>query len=304
MTAFFQSHLFFGEEVLNGIHLFFGGWLDRGMYYITILGNESFYMVILPLLYWCYEKKRAMKIIVIFLVSSAINDLCKDLWHMPRPDAARLLPGIRELNIAYKPKSPGFPSGHTQGAVAFWGPIIWYFRHPAIICVGLALILLIPYSRLYLAVHFLGDVTGGYLIGIAILFIMIPATECFDRNREKFCEIVLVTTALVIPLVTFIIAPSNYVYPALGSLSGMLTGAVIANTRIDFNPRNSWYATVIKIVIGLSVLFVLKFGLKMILPSNETFGYIRYFILGIWCTLLAPLLFSRFRSLKGVNDGQ
>jgi membrane-associated phospholipid phosphatase len=304
MTGFFQSQFFFGEGVLNSIHIFLGGWLDRVMYCITVLGNESFYMVIPPVLYWCYEKKRALKIIVIFLASSAVNDICKDLGHMPRPDAARLLPGIRELNIAYKPHGPGFPSGHTQGAMAFWGSMLWYFRHPAIMALCILMILLIPYSRLYLAVHFLGDVVGGYLIGIAVLLVMIPGTEVFERNRERFHEIVLITAALVIPLLAYIIAPSDYLYSALGTLSGLLTGAVIAETRIKFNPKNSWKATVIKIGIGLAVMCALKSGLKLILPSQSIFDYFRYFTLGIWCTLAAPYIFSRFRMLRGDSNTQ
>ncbi len=302
MTFFFNSSFFFGEAVLNDLHIFIGSWLDRVMYCITVLGNESFYMVVPPVIYWCFEKKRALKIIIIFLISSAVNSIAKDAGQMPRPDAARLLSGIRELNIAYKPDGPGFPSGHTQGAVAFWGSLMWYFRFPAIQAVGISLILLIPYSRIYLGVHFLGDVIGGYIIGLAILLIMIPQTEFFDRNIDRFNEYIILSAGLVLPFAAFLASPSDYVYSSLGTLSGLVTGAVIAEKRVAFNPRNTHAATAIKIAAGLAGLFALKSGLKHILPAQEIFGYLRYFTLGIWCTLLAPMIFSRFRMLKGAVE--
>lgn len=65
----------------------------------------------------------------------------------------------------------GFPSGHTSMAVIIWGCVALLFRKKWVIGLSLLMIFLIPFSRLYLGVHFLGDLIGGYLLGGILLFI-------------------------------------------------------------------------------------------------------------------------------------
>jgi len=65
----------------------------------------------------------------------------------------------------------GFPSGHTSMAIIFWGSLALLFRKKWLTALSLLMMFLIPFSRLYLGVHFLGDVAGGYLLGGVLLFI-------------------------------------------------------------------------------------------------------------------------------------
>lgn len=66
-----------------------------------------------------------------------------------------------------------FPSGHATAAVALFGFIIYFlwnnlksdFWRKFFFVSGLILILLIGFSRLYLGVHYLSDVLGGFLVG-------------------------------------------------------------------------------------------------------------------------------------------
>ena len=67
--------------------------------------------------------------------------------------------------------SYGFPSGHTSVSVTLWGAFALLFRKKWIQYVSIALIVLIPFSRIYLGVHFLADVIGGYVLGSIILWI-------------------------------------------------------------------------------------------------------------------------------------
>ncbi len=67
MENLFSSKLLFGEEILNQMHLFWGTWLDYFMAFITFFGNEIFYTLAIPVLYWCYDKRKTIKIGSIFL---------------------------------------------------------------------------------------------------------------------------------------------------------------------------------------------------------------------------------------------
>ncbi|MCP5048244.1 MAG: phosphatase PAP2 family protein, partial [bacterium] len=99
------------------------------------------------------------------------------------------LPGhVVEYLRSHRIDSFGLPSGHTSTAVAVWGSIYLYFARwteliPALAgkknrggkekkqwghMVAIVFLIAIPFSRMYLGRHFLGDVLGGYLLGFAI----------------------------------------------------------------------------------------------------------------------------------------
>ena len=69
-----------------------------------------------------------------------------------------------------------FPSGHTMSAtvvygallVAFWRMLPKRWR-PVAVAATVCLVLAVASSRLLLGVHFLSDVIGGFLLGIAWL---------------------------------------------------------------------------------------------------------------------------------------
>ena len=72
--------------------------------------------------------------------------------------------------------SPSFPSAHATTAVAVYGFVavaalggLTGPRRRAVAAGALALALLIGLSRLVLSVHYLTDVLGGYLVGLAWL---------------------------------------------------------------------------------------------------------------------------------------
>ena len=84
-------------------------------------------------------------------------------------------------------KSYSFPSGHAMISVLFFGSIIYLvnkhnLKYKKLITFSLStFILLIGISRIYLGVHYLTDVVGGYLLGFIVLFLIIHLFE-----RKKF----------------------------------------------------------------------------------------------------------------------
>jgi len=85
-----------------------------------------------------------------------------------------------ELLISHG-RDPGFPSDHATGAFAMAMALWLYDRTIGAICFVLAAI--VAFSRVYVGVHYPGDVVGGALIGIgvALVFYFTPLRAVIVR---------------------------------------------------------------------------------------------------------------------------
>lgn len=162
--------------------------LSKGFYYFTQLG--SFYgvttaTVLVGLL--LLLKKRGFQLLALLisvLGSSLSMYYSKVYFHRERP-----------LNIAYytTENSFSFPSGHATSAMALVG-LLCYFclldinnktARILLFLLGVTYILLIGISRIYLGVHFLTDVTAGYLLGFLWVLVAIGLMEYSAISKVK-----------------------------------------------------------------------------------------------------------------------
>ncbi len=302
MKSLFASTVLFGEDILNSIHIFAGSWLDYLMLGITWTGSAIFYMMAIPVLYWCWDRRRALYIGAVYLTAMTVNDSLKCFFNHPRPDQANLLPGIQELATRHMPRGPGFPSGHAQGAVGFWGSILAVTGNKTVKTVCVAMIIIVSYSRLYLGVHYLGDILGGLVLGILCIVIVIPASFMAEKHYRSISPIIAVAILLIIPVIIYIIVPGHYLNTTMGAASGFLIGALLAEERIQFNPRNRIPCQVAKITIGITVLAAIRFGLRSLLPDSAAAGFFRYWCIGFWCSFGAPYVFGKIKVLRGEKE--
>ncbi|WP_026262386.1 phosphatase PAP2 family protein [Spirosoma panaciterrae] len=95
---------------------------------------------------------------------------------------------IRERPVKvgyYRESGYSFPSGHSATAMTLYGLLGYWlvrgrrrFQHRWLVGTSAAgLILVVGFSRIYLGVHFLSDVLGGYLLGACWLIVGIVLTE-------------------------------------------------------------------------------------------------------------------------------
>lgn len=100
----------------------------------------------------------------------------------------------RPLAVAYYPETGfSFPSGHSATAMTLYDLLAyWWIRRLSRtrdrVGVGVlasVLIGLVGYSRIYLSVHFLSDVVGGYLLGSGWLLLGIILTEWVARQPAR-----------------------------------------------------------------------------------------------------------------------
>lgn len=135
---------------------------------ITHLGDPIFVtsLTILLVLIPKTRKKIGYPMALAVIVSEALNLILKEVFARQRPDILQL---VNETTYS-------FPSGHaminTTIYTMFGILTIKYIKSKKIkipIIVGCIIMpLIISYSRVYLGVHYAGDVIGGLLLGFAV----------------------------------------------------------------------------------------------------------------------------------------
>lgn len=103
----------------------------------------------------------------LFTTSTLVRLFVQRLINRPRPN-----PLLVRIKIGAHGKS--FPSGHVIASTTFWGRLLTIYqahggRNKAFLIIPRAFIVLSGPSRVYMGKHWTSDVTGGYLIGGALL---------------------------------------------------------------------------------------------------------------------------------------
>jgi membrane-associated phospholipid phosphatase len=295
-----------------------GAWLTQPMEIITFLGDEQFYLLILPIFIWWIDIGLGLRIGLSLLLSAGINGSVKLIFGLPRPYWCS--PEVKALSEG---TTFGFPSGHSQNALVVWGRLATWINHRWV-TLGLGLLIfLIALSRMYLGVHYPTDVLGGWLIGGILLWALVrfdkPVRQWLSRlslGGQIGVAVLASLTILAFGGISYFATvaralptctppsvqpqtPDDFI-TAAGTLLGMGIGGSLLIDWGHFRTNVGWSKRIGRYILGVIGLLALYLGLRAIFPSGETlaaaiFRYLRYALLGIWVTYLAPRLFSLVR---------
>ena len=269
--------------------------LDLPFKILTFMGNLEFFLVFMPLIYWCVDRRTGARLLVLFLISASVNAIAKVLADQPRP--FQYDSRVRQLVHA---GGGGLPSGHTQGAVVVWGYLASQIRNGYLWIVAGFLMIAIPASRLYLGVHFPTDLLGGYLLGAALLLIYLwfaPKVATWLAAKGVIWQ---TAAAIILPILLLFISPrgSRYALSACGALLGFLPGIALERRWIRFRSSGSLLKRSMRFAVGLTALVGIWLGLRLAFSGLEPaslFRVARYAAVGLWGALGAPWLFVRLR---------
>lgn len=268
---------------------------DLSFKVITFLGNLEFYLIFMPLLYWCIDRRRGARLLVLFLISAYINAVVKMLASQPRP----FIYDPRVTPLVYA-GGGGLPSGHTQGAVVVWGYIAAQVRNARMWMVAGFLMIVIPLSRLYLGVHFPTDLFGGYLLGAVLLMVFLRFAGSVETWLVRKAIIWQITAAIALPMVLIILRPNGapYALSAGGVLLGFVPGIILERRWVRFRSAGNLKTRTLRFAAGIAILLGLWLGLRLAFAEMAPatfFRILRYALAGLWCALGAPWLFVRLR---------
>jgi membrane-associated phospholipid phosphatase len=323
MDTLFQN----GIDWIIGIQSL-GNWLELPMEFFTFLGNENFFFLVLPLIYWSIDAGLGLRVAFILATSNYVNAIVKVLFTAPRP--YWVSPQVEPLSME---STFGIPSGHAQNSMAIWGTIAAGLNRRWAWILAVVLALLVGFSRLYLGVHFVQDVLLGWLIGLILLFVFLRlwdpvAAWLKQKTLGQQVTIAFLTSLLMIATGVIFILPMNaYVFPAewadnalragpvpdpvsiegvftsAGILFGLAAGVARIEAQGGYQASGPLEKRALRYVIGLIGVMILWFGLGQVFPDGETviplvLRYLRYALVGYWITAGAPWLFFHFNLVR------
>jgi len=294
-------------------------WLVKFFQGITFLGNTEFYILFMPVLFWCIDTSLGIRIGIMLLVSGGINSLLKFSFQWPRP--FWVTPKVHNLAEA---SGFGFPSGHAQNAAGIWGLVAATTRKSWIRWSAVVVILLIGLSRIVLGVHFTHDVLIGWLVGGLLLWLFLklekPIAGWFKENSpgRQIFALILITALFILPAI-ILVPPFNpprvpqewiegagkmlypYSYDGLlttsGSFLGLGLGIILLVRAGMFNQKGKVWQLILRYLVGIIGVLIFYMGLGSIFPDDMSLlsyslRFFRYFLVGLWISYGAPMVFS------------
>ena len=263
---------------------------------ITELGDTRVYIFLIVIVWYVYDKKFAKSMAFSLLGSFFINLIAKDIGRDPRPYT-----NIRDSEPVAE--GFGFPSGHSQQAVATYGYIAYEAhvkKSKIIFWIFTVLIFLIASSRVIIGVHDLQDVWGGLTFGFIWLILYIILEPTLSEKISSLSLIVKLILAVVIPILLFVIGIYAFADPTgdygmmSGAMMGLGLGYILETEKIKYDPtelNNS--QRIINLVIGLVITLVLYLGLSAVFPESQIMDLLQYLLLSFILVTLVPWLFTK-----------
>lgn len=308
-----MQFLYLLEKIRNPV-------LDVIFQTVTYLGEETVFLVVALLLFWCIDKKQGYYLMVTGFVATLAGQFLKLFCKIDRPWVKdpnfTIVESAREAATGYS-----FPSGHTLITTATFGSIARFTKNHAIRILSLAAVLLVGLSRMYLGVHTPYDVGFGWLFGGALVLILYPVMQKATKDAKWMWGVI---AALIIASLGNLIyvtweagridwellssADADNLDDALKNawtLFGLTVGLIFAylmDSKVTrFRTDAVWWAQLIKVSAGVVILLLIKTLLKQPLLTltggHHLADGIRYFIIvvvggGVW-----PMTFNAFSKL-------
>lgn len=186
--------------VESGLTLGFEGWTYKevseemspvitNIMKITTHIGDAITVIIICLLLFVFQKSRktiAIPVSIAVIIAATLNLILKNIFARDRPNILRL---IHETDYS-------FPSGHAMINAALYTILIFFvlkyiknipekiILSTFFVCITIS----IGYSRIYLGVHYLGDILGGWLLGATIGYVIYLISQKYSTKIKNIIQ--------------------------------------------------------------------------------------------------------------------
>ena len=286
--------------------------LNELMLAVTELGGELPFLVAALIVFWCVDKRQGYYVLSVGFLGTLTNQFMKLWFRIPRPwvldPEFTILEQAREAATVYS-----FPSGHTQNSVGTFGALAIANKNKWVRGICLALVILVPFSRMYVGVHTPADVLVAAAMAIVFLAVLYPVIYKNDgKNIPVLLAVMTLLAAAFLLFVELYPFPMDIdlhnlesgvknAYTLLGSLVGLIIVYLVDQRYLHFDTKAVWWAQVLKVAFGLLVVLAVKSGMKtpleVLCGSHMIARGLRYFLIVIVAGIVWPLTFKWFSKL-------
>lgn len=286
--------------------------LNELMLLITQFGEETAFLVVALIVFWCVDKYKGYYILSVGFIGTVANQFMKLWFRIPRPWVLdknfTILEQAREAAAGYS-----FPSGHTQSAVGTFGAIAYTTKNRWIRIAAIVIAVFVPLSRMYIGVHTPLDVLVAAALALVLIIALKPVV--LGGCKKHIMPLLCVMTAMAIGFLCFV---EFYAFPAdidshnlesglknaytlLGSLVGLIVVYIVDEKWLKFSVNAIWWVQILKVAIGLGIVLIIKSGMKI--PLNMLLGEslgraARYFLVVLTAGCVWPLSFKWFAKIR------
>lgn len=288
--------------------------LDGFFSVITHLGEETIFILLGLVFFWCVNKNEGYYLLSIGFIGTVLNQFLKLFFRIPRPWVKdkdfTIVESARAEATGYS-----FPSGHTQSSVGVFGAIARWEKNIIIRIIAISICVLVPLSRMYLGVHTPLDVGVSVGIALVLIFGIYPIIKKGFEN-DKTMRIVLGSMVfLSIGLLLFVLLykfpldvdaenlahGTKNAYKMLGCTLGIYIAFEVDRKYINFKTKATFWAQVVKYALGLLILLGIKEGMRaplaLIFGGSYIADGVRYLLIVLFAGCIWPLTFKWFSRL-------
>ncbi|MBE5732279.1 MAG: phosphatase PAP2 family protein [Clostridiales bacterium] len=292
--AFSQALQSIANPFLNGLMLFF-----------TEFGDDLIFIAVAVLLYWCINKRYAFQFLTVYFAGQACVEIIKSTVARPRPFTHK----GKVISIGEQTHGYSFPSGHSHSIANMATQLAIKTKKWYVIVPGVFLTVIVMFSRIYLGQHYLSDTLVGMTIGVGIAFLVTFLFK-FVGDKEEIIGYILAPVAIILTLVFAFTGIANKgMMIMFGTVSAFAISYALEKKFVKYNVKSDkWWKYIVKVLIGVAVVFAIKEGFKAIIPlSSIENGYakdlvemlvkefLRYFLLTFVAGVAMPALFKAIK---------
>lgn len=303
-------------NMLRGLREIRTPFLDGSMSVITLLGQEALFIVAAEIIFYCINKKAGYKFLFMFYVGMLFNQILKFIFKIPRP---WMIDPEFEIVESARSGATGwsFPSGHTQSAAMMYLGLANELKKRWAYFAAGALVLLIAFSRIYLGVHTLLDVSAALILGVLVLVLV---EMLFKKFGERKGFVTLIYGAAAVSSLIFLIIvlgsdKTSEVYlddvktaaSIFGLACGACCGSWLEERYVKFEVEAVWWMQIIKVVLGLAIILGIKEALKPLLgliSDSPLMSAPRYFVMILAAIAVYPIAFRVLNLIGRVKARQ
>ena len=162
---------------------------------LTYFGSELAFMAAALLMFWCIDKRQGYYVFLVGAFGTICNQFLKLAFRIPRPwvldPEFQIVEAARADATGYS-----FPSGHTQNIVGTTASLFACRKEKWVRIVCAVLMVLVPFSRMYLGVHTPLDVGVSFVLALALAAALYPAFRTEQTAKKATPWLLLGAAAL------------------------------------------------------------------------------------------------------------